>query len=131
MTIQTFLTTLLTGRGKSFDTWTMIQSHGPDHLGFGCGLIILGPAAPGVEAATRLLHDKANDLIKPVNTQSLKQNLVPSPTNTEYNPTPWPQSPRILMRCATRASNGPNRLGLPAYSGCCAGTRTSPSMTSR
>ena len=32
----------------------------------------------------------------------------------DYNPTRWPQSPRIVMRCAPRASNGPNHLGLCA-----------------
>ena len=31
-----------------------------------------------------------------------------------YNPTRWPQSPRVVMRCAPRESNGPNHLGLCA-----------------
>ena len=30
----------------------------------------------------------------------------------DYNPTRWPESPRIVMRCATRPSNGLNHLGL-------------------
>ena len=34
----------------------------------------------------------------------------------DCNPTRWPESPRIVMRCAPRASNGPNHLGIvPAY----------------
>ena len=36
------------------------------------------------------------------------------PTNMDYNPTRWPQSPPIVMRCAPWASNGPNHLGLCA-----------------
>ena len=32
----------------------------------------------------------------------------------DVDPTRWPQSPRIVMRCAPRASNGPNHLGLCA-----------------
>ena len=36
------------------------------------------------------------------------------PHTMDYDPTRWPQSPRIVMRCAPRASNGPNRLGLCA-----------------
>ena len=34
--------------------------------------------------------------------------------NVDCNPTRWPESPRIVMRCAPRASNGPNHLGLSA-----------------
>ena len=30
----------------------------------------------------------------------------------DCNPTRWPLSPRIVMRCAPRASNGPDHLGL-------------------
>ena len=33
------------------------------------------------------------------------------PTNMDYNPTRWPESPRIVMRCATRASNGRDHPG--------------------
>ena len=32
----------------------------------------------------------------------------------DYNPTRWPLSPRIVMQCTPRASNGPNHLGLRA-----------------
>ena len=40
-----------------------------------------------------------------------------TPTNMDYDPTRWPQSPRIVMRCAPRASNGPDHLGLCALQG--------------
>ena len=30
----------------------------------------------------------------------------------DYPPKTWPQSPRIVVQCAPRASNGPNHLGL-------------------
>ena len=36
------------------------------------------------------------------------------PHSMDYNPTRWPESPRVVMRCAHRASNGPNYLGLCA-----------------
>ena len=41
----------------------------------------------------------------------------PPHTHTQHgsmddSPTRWPESPRIVMRCALRASNGPNHLGL-------------------
>ena len=39
---------------------------------------------------------------------------VPHPHNMDYPRTRWPKSPRIVMRCAPRASNGPNHLGLCA-----------------
>ena len=32
----------------------------------------------------------------------------------DYVPTRWPYSPRIVLRCTPRASNGPNHLGLCA-----------------
>ena len=36
------------------------------------------------------------------------------PNHMDYNPSRWPQSTRIVKRCAARASNGPNHLGLRA-----------------
>ena len=33
-------------------------------------------------------------------------------THMDYKPTRWPQSPRVAVRCAARASNGPNHLEL-------------------
>ena len=38
--------------------------------------------------------------------------LVRAPHSMDYSPTRWPQSPRIAMRCAPIASNGPDHLGL-------------------
>ena len=39
---------------------------------------------------------------------------VRDPTNMDYPPTRWPRSPRFVVQCAPRASNGPNHLGLCA-----------------
>ena len=36
--------------------------------------------------------------------------------NTDYPPTRWSQSPRIVVQCAPQASNGPTHLGLHAPS---------------
>ena len=43
--------------------------------------------------------------------------MVRGHTNVKYNPTRWPQSPRIVVRCAARESNGLNHLGLSSPSG--------------
>ena len=39
---------------------------------------------------------------------------VRAPHDTDYDPTRWPYSPRIVMRRAPRASAGPDHLGLRA-----------------
>ena len=44
--------------------------------------------------------------------QALKLHSVRRATNVDYSPTRWPESPRVVMRCAHRASNGPDHLGL-------------------
>ena len=49
--------------------------------------------------------------------EGYRQSLVEQvrgPHSMDYSPTRWPQSPRIVMRCAARASNGPNHVGLCA-----------------
>ena len=51
-----------------------------------------------------------------------------TPTNVDYNPTRRPLSPRIVMRCAPRASNGPN---YPNHLGLCALQRPSGWPSSR
>ena len=44
----------------------------------------------------------------------LQRHDCAGPHNMVYNPTRWPSSPRIVMRCTPRASNGPRHLGLCA-----------------
>ena len=46
--------------------------------------------------------------------RALKEAQVRAPTTWEYPPTRLPESPRIVVQCAPRASNGPNHLGLCA-----------------
>ena len=45
------------------------------------------------------------------------------PTNMDYSPTRWPESPRVVVRCAARAFNGPNHLGLRALQAELAGAK--------
>ena len=50
--------------------------------------------------------------------QPLLDGLIPNffqvraPHSMDYSPTRWPESPRVVMRCAPRAPNVPNHLGL-------------------
>ena len=40
---------------------------------------------------------------------------VRDPHNMDYLPTRWPESPRIVVKCDSWASNGPNHLGFIGY----------------
>ena len=44
------------------------------------------------------------------NQQQSSGRSVRDPHNMDYTPTRWPESPRIVTRCAPRAPNGPDHL---------------------
>ena len=73
----------------------------------------------GIALSIRQGEENLSLLLKQMEVGAMETSLesklhhqVRDPIDVDYNPTRWPQSPRVVMRCAPRASNGPNRLGL-------------------
>ena len=95
-------------------------SNGPIRLGF---------CAPSGRERAHLEPDP------PARRADLHEQLLGAgaPTNMDYPPPRWPGSPRIVMRCAPRASNGPDHLGLraPSRSGPAGITRSTAAAPSR
>ena len=85
--------------------------NGPNHLGPRCN------ALPEYQMARLTSGLRALQSVAERKMLVARDSLAfgAGPHNMDYSPTRWPESPRIVMQCAPRASNGPNHLGNPAF----------------